>query len=101
MDAWQEIKEEIKRPVVVTNNINARSASGYMSHLWVADFVQMGDDGEFITFCGNMKVYGLTHFIEIDPPSKTAPHVCARCGEPNPDHVDFDGCRDPTCPENG
>lgn len=30
------------------------------------------------------------------PPSK---HVCPRCGTPNPDNLDMDGCRDPNCPE--
>ena len=24
---------------------------------------------------------------------------CGRCGEPNPDHLAMDGCRDPDCPE--
>lgn len=28
-------------------------------------------------------------------------YVCLRCGEPNPDHEDRDGCRDPDCPEQG
>ncbi len=28
-------------------------------------------------------------------------HRCARCGEPNPEHEERDGCRDPECPENG
>ncbi len=28
-----------------------------------------------------------------------APHKCSRCDEPNPEHLDRDGCRDPDCPE--
>ena len=27
------------------------------------------------------------------------PHKCPLCGEPNPDYLDLDGCRDPDCPE--
>ena len=27
-------------------------------------------------------------------------HRCPRCGELNPNHLDFDGCRDPDCPEH-
>ena len=27
-------------------------------------------------------------------------HECSRCGTPNPEHEDMDGCRDPDCPEN-
>lgn len=29
----------------------------------------------------------------------TRPHKCPRCDEPNPEHLDYDGCRDPDCPE--
>lgn len=29
------------------------------------------------------------------------PHKCPRCGEPNPEYEDRDGCRDPDCPEQG
>lgn len=32
---------------------------------------------------------------QIAPP----PHRCPRCGEPNADRLDMDGCRDPDCPE--
>ena len=27
--------------------------------------------------------------------------ICRRCGEPNPEGLDRDGCRDPQCPEQG
>ncbi len=30
-----------------------------------------------------------------------AGHTCPRCDEPNPNHYDLDGCRDPDCPEQG
>lgn len=79
MTDWKPIIGEIKRPVVVTNNIEARNAFGHMSHLWVTTYVQRAEPQEhmldegFICFDGWQKVIGLTHYAEIDPPHEGEP----------------------------
>lgn len=64
---WRPITGEIRRKVLVTNNLNARDAHGQMSHVWVASLVQIDDSGkEFITFTDHwQKIWGLSHYAEI------------------------------------
>lgn len=67
---WKPITGEIKRPVIVTNNINARNAHGHMSHFWATSFVQYDEEtNEYICFqAGWQKIWGLTHYADIAAP---------------------------------
>jgi hypothetical protein len=66
---WKPIEGEIKRKVLVTNNIDARDANGQMSHVWIAGLVQVDDSKDkagFITFKDSwQKICGLTHYAEL------------------------------------
>lgn len=65
MSAWKPIKREIKRKVLVTNNVDARDAHGRMSHVWVVGLVQK-DGREFIAFDDHMqRLWGLSHYAEL------------------------------------
>lgn len=66
--AWKPITVEIKRKVLVTNNIKARDAHGQMSHVWVVSLVQKDSDRRygFISFDDrHCRVLNLTHYAEL------------------------------------
>lgn len=70
---WQPITGEMKRRVLVTNNVSAVDAHGVTSHVWVAEMIHDDREGEtngFMCFDGNgfRKVWGLTHYAEIPAP---------------------------------
>lgn len=52
-------------PVVFTNNIEARTAQGHMSHVWLGH-LKRKEDGEVKgTTEGFMKIDGVTHWLKI------------------------------------
>jgi len=65
--AWKPIKGEIKRKVLVTNNIKARDAHGNRSHVWIVSMVHEKDnDAGFTAFIDNYtRLWDLTHYAEI------------------------------------
>ena len=67
MSTWKPVTDEIKRKVLVTNNLDARDSFGQMSHIWVADGVWRDSDhpGQFCTFDGMQKIWGVRHYAEI------------------------------------
>lgn len=76
---WQEITEEALKnagpgPFVVTNNLNARTSRGGMSHAWVVDLIQKSEEvgsRPFVAFEGYTKLHGLTHFFPVPIPETT------------------------------
>lgn len=55
----------------------------------------------FVVVSGVTHISGIIGIIDVALAKATGgQHVCSRCGEPNPHHIQMDGCRDPDCPEN-
>lgn len=73
-NGWKKITKELKRRVLVTNNINARDAHGDMSHVWIGFVIRSSDPqkyGKFITFdSGDMRICDLTHYHELPTPKE-------------------------------
>lgn len=67
MSNWKPITEEIKRKVLVTNNLESRDAFGQMSHVWIALSVHEDSKrpGKFCAFEHYTRVWDLTHYAEI------------------------------------
>jgi hypothetical protein len=68
MSAWKPISGEMKRKVLVTNNLEGRDAFGQMSHVWRVIMVHEheGPEGPFMAFDdADRRIWGLTHYAEI------------------------------------
>jgi hypothetical protein len=67
--AWKKITGEMKRKVLVTNNLKARDAHGQMSHIWCVGMVHKTDQPGFEPFMAfdnsDRRLWGLTHYAEI------------------------------------
>lgn len=70
---WSEITDaalSIHGPLLVTNNPDARTAFGDMSHCWVVSMVHKEDDGSYSAFIeGWTKIHSLRMFAKVVPPS--------------------------------
>ena len=75
MGAWKPITEEIRRKVLVTNNIDARDAHGQMSHVWIVILVQKDEQRGFVAMddSGWRMIESLSHYAEIPQPSPENP----------------------------
>lgn len=67
---WRPITGGMRRKVLVTNNIDARTASGEMSHVWIAEMVHE-EGGRFTAFNNKNwdKIENLTHYAELPMPT--------------------------------
>lgn len=77
---WISVKdalpEQEKGFILVTNNINARSAFGNMSHFWLAGMLHKKDDG-YIAFAhptATSRVEGITHWTYVNQQEDQTPH---------------------------
>lgn len=49
--------------ILVTNNLPARGAYGFMSHVWLVNMVHHDSrDGSWVAYEGDTKLWGLTHW---------------------------------------
>lgn len=75
MNGWKKITKELHRRVLLTNNINARSAHGGMSHVWIGFIFKSSNPdkhGKFMTFDeGDRAVCDVSHYCEIPMPKVT------------------------------
>lgn len=54
--------------LIVTNNLSARDAFGFMSHAWVVNMVHK-EGGEFVAYhCNGDKIRFLSHWIPLQQP---------------------------------
>ena len=69
---WKKItKNDIgKRMILVTNNMDARTRLGEMSHIWIINELCKSDKVGYTgnpSGCYGMNPCGLTHYMEIKP----------------------------------
>lgn len=68
---WISVKDQLPPEdggfVLVTNNINAKTSFGNMSHVWLAMMIHPQDDGSFAAFAhpSDSRVENITHWAQI------------------------------------
>ncbi len=92
MDEWISVEERLPEEnhrALITNNINARTRQGQMSHLWIGFIIKASDPtltGEYVSYGGGDRwIQNITHWMPLpEPPNApeapVSPHSGAALG---------------------